>query len=125
MGYGEWVGNQSVHWTVIHEDEIGRETGSVRGRDPIRFEAIGSKRGKGFKRVAAKGAPPAKSLFSKPSFGVRLMYGSRADAQRAKESAQIVERDGAVFLVLNVPAVKRKKERVDPPSPPAEIRIDW
>jgi hypothetical protein len=23
MGYGEWVGNQSVHWTIVHEDETG------------------------------------------------------------------------------------------------------
>ena len=24
MGYGEWVGNQSVHWTIVHEDETGK-----------------------------------------------------------------------------------------------------
>jgi hypothetical protein len=120
MGYGEVVGNASVHWTVVHEDELGRETGSVRGRDPIRFESIGTKRGK----RAAKGAP-AKSLFSKPSFRVRLMYASKDEAQRAKVSAEIVERDGAVFLVVSVPAVKRRKERVEPPQPPAEIRVDW
>jgi hypothetical protein len=122
MGYGEVVGNESVHWTVVHEDEIGRETGSVRGRDPIRFDAIGAGRGK--KRAAAKRAP-AKSLFSKPSFQVRLMFGSKDEAQRAKTAAEIVERDGAVFLVLSVPAVRRKKARVDPPQPPAEIRVDW
>src|SRR5689334_20647709 len=23
MGYGEWVGNESIHWTVVHEDETG------------------------------------------------------------------------------------------------------
>src|SRR5512134_2780145 len=118
MGYGEVIGNASVHWTVVHEDELGRETGSVRGRDPIRFESIGSK--KGTKRVAAAKSAPAKSLFAKPSFRVRLMYSSKDDAQRAKVSAEIVERDGAVFLVLSVPAVKRRKERVDPPQPPAE-----
>src|SRR5512134_1826562 len=98
MGYGEVIGNASVHWTVIHEDAIGRETGSVRGRDPIRFESIGSK--KGTKRAAAAKSAPAKSLFSRPSFRVRLMYGSKAEAQRAKVSAEIIERAGAVFLVL-------------------------
>ena len=46
-------------------------------------------------------------------------------AQRAKEAAQIVERDGVFFLVLSVPAVRRKAEKVDPPQPPAEVRIDW
>jgi hypothetical protein len=121
MGYGEVVGNASVHWTVVHEDDFGRETGSVRGRDPIRFESIGTKRGK---RAGVKQAP-AKSLFSKPSFRVRLRYGSKDEAQRAKVSAEIVERDGAVFLVLSVPAVKRRKERVEPPQPPAEVRVDW
>jgi hypothetical protein len=123
MGYGEIVGNASVHWTVIHEDELGRETASVRGRDPVRFDSIGAKRR--MKRVAAKGGSPSKSLFSKPNFQVRLKYGSKEEAQRAKESAQIVEREGAVFLVLNVPAIKRSKEKVDPPSPPAEVRVDW
>jgi hypothetical protein len=122
MGYGEVVGNESVHWTVVHEDELGRETGSVRGRDPIRFGAIGGRTGK--KRAAAKSAP-AKSLFSKPSFRVRLMFGSKEEAQRAKVSAEVVERDGAAFLVLSVPAVRRKKERVEPPRPPAEVRVDW
>jgi hypothetical protein len=23
MGYGEWMANESVHWTVVHEDEAG------------------------------------------------------------------------------------------------------
>jgi len=123
MGYGEVVGNESVHWTVIHEDDLGRETGSVRGRDPIRFESIGSK--KRTKRVAAAKSAPAKSLFPKPSFRVRLMYGSKDEAQRAKVSAEIVERAGAVFLVLSVPAVRRKKAKVEPPQPPAEVRVDW
>jgi hypothetical protein len=122
MGYGEIIGNASVHWTVIHEDERGKETGSVRGRDPIRFDDIGAKGGK--KRAAGK-AGADKSLVSKPNFRVRLMYGSKDEAQRAKVSAEIVERDGAVFLVLNVPAVRRKKERVEPPTPPAEVRVDW
>ena len=94
MGYGEVVGNESVHWTVVHEDERGRETASVRGRDPIRFEDIGAKRGK--KGLAAKRAP-AKSLFTKPNFRVRLRYATKEQAQRAKETAEIV-RAGRLFL---------------------------
>jgi hypothetical protein len=123
MGYGEVVGNASVHWTVVTEDDRGQETSAVRGRDPIKFDSIGAKRAP--KRLAAKKAPAKSLFFSKPNFGVRLMYGSKEEAQRAKESAEIVERDGAVFLVLSVPAVRRKKERVEPPSPPAEVRVDW
>ena len=122
MGYGEWVGNESVHWTVVHEDERGRETTSIRARDPIPFEDIGARLGK--KGLAAKRAP-AKSLFRKPNFRVRLRYATRDEAQRAKETVEMVERDGSFFLFFSVPAVNRKREKVDPPQPPAEVRIDW
>src|ERR1044071_7323169 len=42
MGYGEWVGNESVHFTVVYEDKEGRETGSVKGRDPISLGSVGT-----------------------------------------------------------------------------------
>jgi hypothetical protein len=123
MGYGEVVGNASVHWTVVHEDERGRETASVRGRDPVRFDDIGGKKKRG---VGLAKSAQAKFFFGpKPNFQVRLMYPTKEIAQRAKEGAQIVERDGVFYLVLSVPAVRRKAERVDPPQPPAEIRVDW
>jgi hypothetical protein len=117
MGYGEVVGNESVHWTVVYEDEGGRETGSVRGRDPIQFGTIGSKRTK--KRVLSK------ILLPKPAFRVRLRYATREQAQGAKEAAEVVEVDGSFFLLINAPAVRRKKETVEPPNPPAEVRVDW
>lgn len=125
MGYGEIIGNASVHWTLVHEDERGRETASVRGRDPVRFEDIGAKNSKRRGAALAKGAPAKTFLGPKPSFQVRLTYPTREMAQRAKEAAQIVERDGVFYLVLSVPAVRRKAEKVDPPQPPAEVRIDW
>ena len=74
-------------------------------------------------RVAAKGA--AKSLFSKPSVKVRLRYATKDEAQRAKDSAQIVQQGDSYFLLLAVPAVKRKADKVEPAQPPAEVRIDW
>ena len=117
MGYGEVVGNESVHWTVVYEDEGGRETGSVRGRDPIKFGTIGTKPAK--KRLLSKIVLP------KPAFRVRLMYATKEQALRAKEAAEVVEMDGSFFLLINAPAVRRKKERVDPPDPPAEVRVDW
>ena len=117
MGYGEFVGNESVHFGVTFEDDEGRETGSVRGRDPIKFTSIGTRPGK--KRAAAK------IVVSKPSFRVRLMYATKDQAQRAEESAEVVEQDGSYFLLLTAPAVRRKKEKVDPPTPPAEVRVDW
>ena len=121
MGYGEIIGNGSVHWAVVYEDEVGKETGSVAGRDPIRFANVGSKPPR---RAAAKNAP-AKFFLSKPNFKVRMMFPSREAAQRAKESAEVVEIDGSVFLLLSVPAVRRKAAQVDPPTPPAEVRVDW
>ena len=117
MGYGEFVGNESVHFAVAFEDERGRETGSVRGRDPIKFGRIGAKPGK--RHIVSKIVLP------KPAFRVRLMYATKEQAQRAKESAEIVERDGSYFLLLNAPAVRRKQDKVDPPQPPAEVRVDW
>jgi hypothetical protein len=122
MGYGEIVGNASVHWAVVYEDNAGTETGSARGRDPKKFGDIGSRPPK--RRLAAKSAP-AKIFLPKPNFRVRLMYATRAEAQRAKETAEIVEVDGKFFLLLNVAAVRRKEEQVDPPNPPAEVRVDW
>ena len=123
MGYGEIVGNESVHWTVVYEDEGGKETGSVRGRDPISYSSIGTRPGTA--RAAAKKSAAYKTLPGKPNFRVRLMYPTKDQAVRAKETAEVVEMDGSYFLVINTPVVRRKKQRVDPPQPPAEVRIDW
>ena len=122
MGYGEVIGNASVHWAVVYEDNLGNETGSAKGRDPKKFGEIGTRPLK--RRLAGKSAP-AKTFLPKPNFRVRLMYGTREQALRAKESAEVVEIDGSYFLLVNVPAVRRKEEQVDPPSPPAEVRVDW
>ena len=119
MGYGEVVGNESVHWSVVYEDDAGKETGSVKGRDPKSFGSIGTKPGK--KGKPSKSAAAA----AKPNFRVRLMYATKEQAKRAQESAEIVEMGGSFFLLLNAPAVRRKKERVEPPQPPAEVRVDW
>jgi hypothetical protein len=121
MGYGEVVGNESVHWTVVYEDD-GRETGSIRGRDPIKFGAIGAK---GKKRLLARKGEPVKTLFAKPNFRVQMRFATQEDAERARQAAQIVKVDGAWALQVGVPAVRRKKAQVDPPTPPAEVRIDW
>jgi hypothetical protein len=122
MGYGEVVGNASVHWTVVYQDEAGNETGSTRGRDPIKFDNVGRRLPK---RKAAARSAAGKALPEKPNFKVRLMYPTRELAQKAKESAEIVEKDGSYFLLVNVPAVRRKEAQVEPPTPPAEVRVDW
>ncbi len=122
MGYGEVIGNASVHWAVVYEDNAGNETGSARGRDPKKFGDIGSRPPK--RRLAARNAP-AKTFLPKPNFRVRMMFPTKEAAERARASAEIVEIDGSVFLLLNVPALRRKEEQVDPPTPPAEVRVDW
>jgi hypothetical protein len=122
MGYGEWVGNESVHWTVVYEAD-GRETGSVRGRDPISFSEIGAKGGK--RGMLAKKSAPVKTLVSKPNFRVQLRFATQEEAERARQSSEIVKVDGVWALQVAVPAVRRKKAQVDPPRPPAEVRIDW
>jgi hypothetical protein len=122
MGYGEVVGNASVHWTVVYQDEAGNETGSTRGRDPIKFDNVGKRRPR---RKAAATSAPSKTFLEKPNFKVRLMFPTRELASRAKDSAEIVEKDGSYFLLVNVPAVRRKEAQVEPPTPPAEVRVDW
>jgi hypothetical protein len=124
MGYGEVVGNESVHWVVSHEDEQGGEVGlsskpgkghpkvghdvhvekGVRGCDPIRLSEVGRR----------KGHPG--------QYRVRLRFERQADAQAAAASVRVGTEDGMFVLMLDVPVIRR----ADPgDAPPAEIRIDW
>jgi hypothetical protein len=109
MGYGEYTGNQSVHWSVVHHNGTGRP-GAIRGRDPIAFEDIG--------RDSARGLAPGK-------FRVRLRYGSFEEASKALASASVTERKGSYFLVFDVPVVNRSEDKVEPADPPSEVRVDW
>jgi hypothetical protein len=126
MGYGEWVGNQSVHWTIVHEDDNGTPVKlsakggrghhpkaghdvnvehTCRGCDPMALDKVGARKGHGGK------------------YRVTLRYERLADAQAAAERVQRVEnRNGMYELVLEVPVIHRN----DPDDPPApEVRIDW
>lgn len=126
MGYGEWVGNQSVHWTIVHEDDAGTpvklspkdgrghhpKTGhdvhvehTCRGCDPVAFEKVGRRKGHGGR------------------YRVTLRYEKLADAQAAAARVQRVEnRNGMYEIVLDVPVIHRN----DPDDAPApEVRIDW
>ena len=110
MGYGEWVGNQSVHFKVVYEDLEGRETGSVSGRDPIAVTKVGTNKRRKLTRGAVR---------------VQVRYATLEAAQRAKESAEIVKVDGIYAVQLNTPVTKRPSTNIDPPDPPAEVRLDW
>ena len=108
MGYGEYTGNQSVHWSVVHHG--GADACAIRGRDPIKFEQIGVDPGRGL---------------TPGNFRVRLRFNSQTEAMDALRSAKVVEDYGSFFLAFDVPAVNRPKEKVEPADPPSEIRVDW
>ena len=110
MGYGEWVGNQSVHFKVVYEDKEGRETGSVSGRDPISLTNVGTNKRRKLTRSTVR---------------VQLRYATLEQAEAARKSAEIVKVDGVYAVQLNVAVTKRPSNKVDPASPPAEVRLDW
>ena len=110
MGYGQFTGNQSVHWSIDY-DNRPKESGTVRGRDPIPFKKIGVDE----RRKLTPG-----------HFRARLRYDSEEAAKRALKAASKIQREGKnYYLVFDVPAVERKRDKVDPPDPPSEIRVDW
>ncbi|HWN87004.1 MAG TPA: hypothetical protein VNN99_17690 [Vicinamibacterales bacterium] len=128
MGYGEVVGNASVHWTIVHEDEAGEpvelspkrghgghhpKTGNdvhvekdCRGCDPLSLDRVGTRKG------------------HTGHYRVTLRYERMQDAQAAAARVQKVSEreDGMYELVIDVPVI----HRVEPDDLPApEIRIDW
>ena len=110
MGYGEWVGNQSVHFKVVYEDKEGRETGSVAGRDPITLTNVGTSKRRKLTRGTVR---------------VQLRFATLEQAERARKGVAIVRVGGVYALQVNVPVTKRPSDKVDPPDPPAEVRLDW
>jgi hypothetical protein len=126
MGYGQYSGNMSVHWSVTHEDEKGEalklaaQTGrsahptkahdvnvdnGVRGRDPVSPPDVGKRKG------------------HSGHFRVRLRFERMKDAREAAAAAQsVMFEDGMYVLVLDVPVIARAA--ADDP-PPCEVRVDW
>jgi hypothetical protein len=125
MGYGEIVGNASVHWTIVHEDDAGAPVAlaskrghgrhpkighdvhvekDCRGCDPLSLDRVGARKGHG------------------GHYQVTLRYERMQDAQAAAAQVRVAEKNGMYELVLQVPVVRR----ADPDdAPPPEIRIDW
>jgi len=126
MGYGEYSGNQSVHWAVTHEDDKGKavklaaRTGrsahptkahdvnvdeGVRGRDPVSPSDVGRRKG------------------HSANFRVRLRFERMKDAREAAAAAQnVMFENGMYVLVLDVPVIERAAAE-DPPA--SEVRVDW
>jgi hypothetical protein len=109
MGYGEYTGNMSVHWEVVHHNGTIRP-GRIRGRDPIAFQDIGVDTGRSLR--------PG-------SFRVRLRFGTFAEANTALVAASVTEDNGNFYLHFDVPAVNRTEDKVEPADPPSEVRVDW
>lgn len=125
MGYGQWVGNESVHWEIAHEDEAGTPVALAskaqashpsighdvhidryaRGCDPIALKDVGRRKGHSGR------------------FRVTLRFTKREDAQQALEAVrQVTEQDGMYVVTVDVPVIRRKHAD---DAPPAEVRIDW
>lgn len=135
MGFGEVVGNESVHWRQVHEDHApgGPKTRlkdpgkpvtgvenltvvdyEVRGVDTVPFNDIGH-------------GGPKKGHRGK--FRVRMRFATReaADTAFAALTKAGPQQQGGLWeLVIDVPAVHRQIGDVGPPAKPdAEVRIDW
>ena len=126
MGYGQYTGNMSVHWSVMHEDAKGQEvklsgkTGrashpqkghevhvdkGARGHDPVNLADVGKRKGHSGR------------------FRIRLRFERMQDAREAAAAVQnVMFEDGMYVLVLDVPVIQRAS--ADDP-PPSEVRVDW
>jgi hypothetical protein len=82
----------------------------VNGRDPIRLADVGTNK----RRKLTKG-----------TVRVQMRFATLDQAERARKGVEIVKVDGVYALQVNVPITKRPSSKVDPPQPPAEVRLDW
>jgi hypothetical protein len=125
MGYGEVVGNESVHWEVAHEDDRGTTVGlsSRQGRDKhpkVGHDVHVEKCARGCDPIALGDVGRRKGHTGR--YRVRLRFEREADAQAAAAAVQVRNEDGMYVVVVDVPVVHRKEPE---DAPAAEIRIDW
>ena len=126
MGFGQFTGNKSVHWSVTHEDNEGATVGltakmktaghpkkghevnvdkAASGRDPVTPADVGKRKG------------------HRGLYRVRLLFERAQDAREAAAAAQqVMFEDGMYVLVIDVPIIER--DAPDQP-PPSEVRVDW
>lgn len=147
MGYGEVTGNQSVHWTIVHEDDngvpktlkavtvpsgtpvthapggdsnderINLGSSEIRGRDGIKRNMIGKGRVNGVQKD------------HDGCFRVKLRFARKAEAIGAANlAAQSVYQEpvGKLWVLeLDIPVLDRDDDHMNPPDPPSEVRVDW
>ena len=127
MGFGEVIGNQSVHWRVAHEDHGKPGAGRTRLKQanaPVQgvenltvldFEAKGADRVP-FNNIGQGGGN--KQHLGK--FRVELRFTSSEDANAALRAAAVRQQGQAWVITLDVPAINRPAGDVDPVTrPPA------
>jgi hypothetical protein len=155
MGYGEFIGNQSIHWRVLHEEY--EDAGSApaaparsRQQPPSRLARA---------RMRTADVPPhvpadhianldvldfearGKDTVTLDQIGrccgtkdhtghfrVQMRFANLRKAKAALAKAALnIRRDGEQYVVtLDVPVVQRTEKQVGPPTvPPAEVRVDW
>ena len=126
MGYGQYTGNKSVHWSVMHEDDKGQEV-KLSSEDRASLASAEGPRGqRGQGRARPRPGEPAdvgKRKGHSGRFRVRLRFERMQDAREAAAAAQnVMFEDGMYVLVLDVPVIQRAS--ADDP-PPSEVRVDW
>lgn len=114
MGYGQFVGNGSVHWRVDHE--AGRDMDMDASDDaPTQYHRVHVKR-----RI--QGSDPTRG----DAFSVTLRFDSREQAEQAFKDA-LAGLNGAkdpknVYVTVQVPALRRPNATA---APDPEVRVRW
>jgi hypothetical protein len=151
MGFGEVIGNQSVHWRVLHEEyedgaqgaaaatakRLHRKTARARLRtanvppdkpaehvanlDVLDFEARGTDTVP-FDQIGKCNGTKEHSGCFRVSMRFRTLKEAKAAVLR-----QRIRREGTTYVLrVDVPAIQRTDTQVGPPpDPPAEVRVDW
>ena len=132
MGLGEFGGNGSVVWNVVHEDDAG---------NPKSLTPVPSPADPGDDQVAVvppatPGGPPRDARGKDPravakigelkghtgKFRVKLRFSSKADLDSAVTPLRVTNVGPDWFLEIDVPALNRPNRHA---SPPLEVRVDW
>jgi hypothetical protein len=119
MGQGDFGGNGSVVWNVVHHDAAGNPNGPNPGGtgDPGNNEVTVNP------SANAKGKDPA----TPGSFKVTLRYGNNTDARNALTAAYgtIVDHGSYSTVDLSVPARTAAQRPNRNADPPLEVKVKW
>jgi hypothetical protein len=148
MGLGEFIGNMSVHWRVLHEEYEEVPQTPQGARSPSQQSADRTRARARLRTADVPPDVPAQHIANldvldfeargkdtitlgeigrccglkdhKGHFRVEMRFLSRAKARAAiARAATNIRRDGKTFVVsLDVPVIERTEEQVGPPADP-------